>query len=188
MKRSTHLLRLLGGAVLFVGIGGCSDNPVAPDEQVAFAAGGVTFSEFTATDIPTGGVPGESWIADGVLHIRGGLVYTWIVATGNFPVQLTCSSQIGLNANFLLADWSGPTWGKISCTNAAGGVWEGSFTGQREMVSPGLWRETHKIVLRGVGANIDGYQVRATEVVESNDPTFQSFWVGYINGTLFDPR
>jgi hypothetical protein len=184
MKRSTALKRLLGGVSLTLALAACSDSPLAPNGPALEALrGGAILTEFTATDIPTGILdPGTMEVVEGHRVVRGMVVTTRITAD---DPRATGNGRMTINQQFLLADGSGHTWGKFEVTADVGGVWVGSYTGQREPAAPGVWVTTLHVVGQGRGGAIDGLQLRTQEVAYSGaGPGFQA----YITGTILEPR
>lgn len=195
MRKPNSLVRLVGGAIIALGLGACSTDPVAPTEGPALVKGGVTFTEFTATYFATGLVdPGTQKIADGVVETRG-LTVTGLVVSGTLGIS--CNAVVEINSDLLLSNATGPVWGKmVQCLTNDGGVWDGgawagSFQGYRVMVPTGPatanWVMTTKLVFRGISGNALGYQVRATQVATSNSPTDLGLTAD-ITGVLFNPN
>ena len=187
MKGSTNVMRILHGAALTVGLAACSGSPLAPADNAALdmASAGATVTQFTATDVFTGLVdPGLIEPREKHFVVRGVIVTSRI--TGSDP-RVAGNARITVNEQLLLADGSGPVWGKLEVEADVGGVWEGSWTGQREPVGPGLWVATLKLVGQGRGGAIDGLQFRAQELVYTADP-FVGPHYGETTGTILLPH
>ncbi|HEX9166145.1 MAG TPA: hypothetical protein VF862_09555 [Gemmatimonadales bacterium] len=177
---------MLHGVVLGVALAACSESPVAPTAGPAFAKGGVTFTEFTATYVATGLLdPGTQKVEAGVVETRGLTATGMVIST---TLGISCNAVVEINSDLLLSNATGPVWGKmIECVTADEGVWAGSFDGYRVMSTGPSWVTTLKLVFRGVSGSARGYQVRATQVATSNDPANLGFTAD-ISGVLFDPN
>jgi len=189
MRKPKSLLRLVAGAIMALGLGACSTDPVAPTEGPAFVKGGVTFTEFTATYVATGLVdPGTQKVEDGVVETRGLTVTGTVIST---TLGISCDAVVEINSDLLQSNATGPVWGKmVECVTADDGVWAGSFDGYRVITGtyPGFsWVTTLKLVFRGVSGSARGYQIRATQVSTSNDPTNLGFTAA-ITGVIFNPN
>ena len=119
----------------------------------------------------------------GVTHMRGAEIYSCIGGSVPFDPRVEGTVWIQINDNFD-ADATGPGWGiwkivpgescdKDSLINREV-YWEGSWQGGREIVSDypmTTWVHTIKVVGHGVGGELEGLKVRATEVLTLYTPT-----------------
>jgi hypothetical protein len=188
MNWCTRVSRILGGGVLTAAaLAACSDSPLAPAHRPAMnvASAAATVTQFTTTDIATG------LVDPGLVEVRGPhLVVRGVVATSRITAsdpRATGNAVITFNEQLLLADGSGPGWGKLEVEADVGGVWEGSFTGQREPLSPGVWVTTVKLVGRGRGGAIDGLEFKAEELLYTGADLSAGF-IGYAAGTILQPH
>lgn len=187
MNWYTTPLRIGGGVILTAAaLAACSDTPLAPADDLAMsvAGAGATFTEYTATDVLTGLVdPGTVEVHGKFLAIRGVVVTSRL--TGSDP-RVLGNTRITFNEQLSLADGSGPVWGKFEVVADNGGVWEGTFEGQREPTATGQWVATLKLVGRGTGGPIAGVHFRAVELVYSTTLGPGPF-IGQVTGTLLEP-
>ena len=187
MNWYTIPLRIAGGAFLTAAaLAACSDSPLAPADDLAMsvACAGAKFTAFTATDVFTGVAdPGTVEVQGKFLAIRGVVVTSRL--TGSDP-RIAGNTRITYNEQLSLADGSGPGWGKFEVVADNGGVWEGTFEGQREPTAPGQWVATLKVVGRGTGGAIEGVHFRSVELIYSTDPFLGPF-IGQVTGTLLEP-
>jgi hypothetical protein len=188
MRGSTTVVRLLHAVVMSLALAACSESPVAPTEEPAFVKGGVTFTEFSATYVATGLLnPGTQKVEDGIVETRGLTVTGTVIST---TLGIGCNALIEINSDLLLSNATGPVWGKmVECVTDDEGVWAGSFDGYRVVTfTPApSWVTTLKLVFHGVSGSARGYQVRATQVSTSDNPTNLGFTAD-ITGVLFNPN
>ncbi len=77
---------------------------------------------------------------------------------------------VELNGN-LAPDYTGPVWGKLSIQLDAGGKWEGAWNGMRKRVAgEAIWTADLRIVLHGLGGEIEGLQARCGEMITALAP------------------
>lgn len=188
MKKSTRVWRILGGGVLTAAaLAACSDSPVSPAHDPAFnvTGAGATVTQFTTTDLATGLVdPGRTEVRGPHLVVRGVVATSRITAS---DPRATGNAVITINQQLLLADGSGPVWGKLEVEADVGGVWTGSWTGQREPAGPGVWVGTLKLVGRGRGGAIDGLEFKAEELLYTTADLSGGF-IGHAAGTILQPH
>lgn len=188
MRQSTIVMRVLGGVMLTaaVALAACSDGPQAPADDPALdvTSAGAVFTEFTVTDVATGLVdPGVTEVRGKHLVVRGLVVTSRL--DGDDP-RVHGNAVITYNEQLLLADGSGPTWGEFEVEADGGGVWTGTYAGQREPAGPGVWVATLQLVGRGRGGPIDGLLFRSQELVyTAADPA--AGFIGYGTGTILQP-
>lgn len=186
MRRSTTVVRILGGVIVTAALVACSDSPLAPADDLAFdvVSAGATVTEFTATDVFTGLVnPGLIEVRDNHFVMRGVVVTSRIA--GSDP-RLSGNALQTVSGQLLLADGSGPVWGKLEVDADVGGIWVGTFQGQREPTGPGQWVATLKLVGRGYGGAIEGLHFSAQELVYQIDQ-FLGPHFGQTTGTILQP-
>ena len=90
--------------------------------------------------------------------------------------------------NFNLdADYSGRMAGSLRIELDDGGVWEGSWTGEKSKVENAeAWILLIRGVCRGTGGSVDGMQLRFTEVATIDTP-LGFFWTGTVDGQVLIP-
>ena len=90
--------------------------------------------------------------------------------------------------NFSLdADYSGRMAGSLRIELDDGGVWEGIWTGEKSKVENAEeWILRIRVVCRGTGGNVDGMQLRFTEVATISTP-LGFFWTGTVDGQVLIP-
>jgi hypothetical protein len=188
MKKSTSVSRILGGVILTAtALAACSDSPLSPARDPAFdmTGAGATVTQFTTTDLATGLVdPGLTEVRGPYLVVRGVVATSRITAS---DPRATGNAVITINEQLLLADGSGPAWGKFEVEADVGGVWTGSWTGQREPFGPGVWVATVNLVGRGRGGAIDGLEFKAEELIYTTADLSAGF-IGYASGTILQPH
>lgn len=110
------------------------------------------------------------------LHYRGIEIYSCMGDSDPFDPRLEGTVWIQINNNYDI-DGTGPAWGvfklvpgdscdKTSLINPEV-YWTGSWEGRREIVSdaPMIWVHTIDVVGHGVGGDLEGQKLRATEVL-----------------------
>ena len=151
--------------------------------------GGGFVGEFTAPGdlICPGGQPtgimGQPCSAGSRIHFRN-LAWKSRLASGDPLLQ----GDFFAEGNFDLdADYSGRMGGSLSIELDDGGVWEGSWTGEKSKVENAeAWILRIRVVCRGAGGNVDGMQLRFTEVAIIPTP-LGFFWIGAIDGQVLTP-
>jgi hypothetical protein len=83
------------------------------------------------------------------------------------------------------ANATGPQWGTFRIELDAGGVWEGSWTGDRNKVGD-LWVVRVRGVGRGSGGSVDGMHLRFTNIAPM--PNFLAVvWLGSMDAQILAP-
>lgn len=126
------------------------------------AAAAKSTVEFSCLDTLVSVQPGEQWIEDGALHVRGQIMT--FAGGGDSECAGTLTGVINFNLD--LTDWSGALWGTFDRTAVTlGGGWIGTFTGHWTTSNPLAPTATHywagRIVGRGYG-DIAGWQLRSS--------------------------
>ncbi len=115
------------------------------------------------------------------MHIRNTEIYSCMGASVPFDPRMEGTLWIQVNAN-LDSTYTGPAWGSFkavpsgACDKASlinpSVYWEGSWVGKRELTSfdPMIWIETIEIVGHGVGGELEGLKIKATEVLTMFTP------------------
>ena len=96
------------------------------------AVAGATRTEFTGHETPDPedpGFPGEIFLADGNIHIRG-MVTVYNMTTSD--PRVGGRDEVTINVNFDGSTFSGRMWGTFRLSNPDG-YWFGTWTGVREL-------------------------------------------------------
>ncbi len=100
------------------------------------------------------------------------LLTGWFFAEGNFELDDNAAGRMA---------------GTFRIELDSGGVWEGSWTGEKSKVENAVaWILRVRIVGHGTSGNVDGMQLRYTEVATIFTP-FGFVWVGAIDGQILAP-
>ena len=115
------------------------------------------------------------------MNIRGA---SWISRLTSSSAMLTGWFYSDGNGNYD-GDATGPVWGTFRIELDAGGVWEGSWNADRSKVGD-VWVMRIRCIGRGSGGDVDGMQLRFTEVAPM--PNFLAIvWIGFIDAEILEP-
>ena len=115
-------------------------------------------------------------------HIRGGLIVSRI---NSDDARVAGWMTVELNAN-LDANFEGVAWGTFSIAVDAGGTWEGTWQGPREVADLG-WTATLNVRARGYGGAVDGLKLMAVDQLYIPTPLPLAY-IGEIEGRIIDPN
>lgn len=121
----------------------------------------------------------------GSTYYRGYVFTNRVTGSGPNAALITGDGSVDLGLNWD-ENGTGPLWGTFRVAIDAGGAWEGTFQGKREMLPAGCagttcWVEQLHIRGVGVGGIIDGMQGRFAETIYSHaavPPAFTSTFTG----------
>jgi len=156
-----------------------------------------TVTEFTGTETPswppseftfkcpqgqpTGGFPFSPPCTEGAVHARG-LVFQYLEAATDD--RMSGTSTVSVNANWdgwtALGPGSGPMWGTIQLSVSGGGVWEGTWTGNRTVKANGGY-STIRVVMFGTQGSVNGLKAEWVIVYTPASP------VGNFSGEIINP-
>jgi len=167
-------------------VAACSDTgPTAPEVEGLHAlasesAGAHQRTEFTATDVPVVLIAPGTMVQAGARYvIRGVTVQARFEAT---DPRMTGLATVSANGVLDVADASGPVWGTLTLAPDGGGLWSGTWQGQR-VPSDGVWIAEVRWHLEGSDGPVRGLHARGEEIITSFTPV-PSAYLGQLSGVI----
>ena len=175
--------------VLFAFVGlllvSCSDepqSPVTPTDQGLLEK--VILTYFTSSDYPIQILdPGTVELQNGHWIIRKIVVKELFNSDNSLVAGIMIHS---LSATLDFNTGEGHVWGSFTITpdaNVGGGVWEGTYNGQRTRTGESEWEIPLDVVGHGKGGTLQSMQMRGITVITAYD-TPPTWWTGEGEGYI----